>query len=49
MLTKGPQTINHPADDDCTNEGPDNCEDPPVLQKIACTDAKQSTDYSRDL
>ena len=52
--TKSPKTINHPAEDDCSNERPDNYFEPSaasnqVGNEVASSAAKHSTDYGRDL
>ena len=52
--TKRPQTINHPADDDCTDERPNKYFEPSaalnqVAKKVASNAAERGADYSCDL
>ena len=49
LLTKSPKFIDRPADDDRTNERIEKYGDPSASNHVASSDAKYSTDYSRDL
>jgi len=54
VLTNGPKTINHPANDDCTDKRPNKYFEPSaafnqVAKKVAGNAAEHSADYSRDL
>jgi len=45
---KEPMKINHPADNDCTDERPDECAQAFVPEYDASNAADYSTNYSRD-
>jgi len=48
-MTKGPQTINHPADNDRASDRPDKYAEPPaVIQVVTTKEADQGTSYSRN-
>ena len=48
-MTKGPQTINHPADNDRASDCPDKYAEPPaVIQVVTTKEADHGTSYSRN-
>jgi len=47
-LTKTPKKINHPADNDCEPDCPNNQAEPSAFIQVASNEADHCTSHSRD-